>query len=103
VTKHTLFFSPNGWCLVLKYVSRYDEGLLSKCLCQQLKINPDPTHRENQLEKSWRLCVAYGEVYQTLLHLFTELEIASQTECRLCKTLLKQDSAPNQQMSLILK
>ena len=45
------------------------KGLLSKCLCQQLKINPDPTHKENLLEKSWRSCVAYGEVYTvTFVH-----------------------------------
>lgn len=78
------------------------KGLLSKCLCQQLKINPDPTHKIY-----WRR--AGGPVWPvekfTLLHLFTELEIALPTECsaRLRKTLLKEDSAPNQQMSLILK
>lgn len=71
--------------------------MFSKCLCQQLKINPDPTHGENRLGRSWRSCVAYREVYRTELHLLTELEV------RYCKTLLKEGSAPNQQMSLILR
>lgn len=79
--------------------------MFSKCLCQQLKINPDPTHGENRLGRSWRSCVAYREVYRTELHLLTELEVAAQTKCsaRYCKTLLKEGSAPNQQTSLILR
>lgn len=58
------------------------EGTVThKCLYQQLKINPDPTHGENRLigEELEVVCVASGELYQPELHLFTEFEVTART------------------------
>lgn len=43
----------------------------SEGLCQQLKINPNPTHGENRAEREQELCVASGEGSE--LHVLMEL------------------------------
>lgn len=65
-TSANLFFSPNSSCLILKYVSGYDEGMSSECLCQQLKINPEPTHGENRTEKELEVVCGLRRTFSKL-------------------------------------